>query len=168
MNPIIITRIRRVRLLAMSFIVALSLATSVALAGQQDPPQDVDLEFKASDLGLVFCEFDVGFHLVGKQGVIILSGGSFITTSPGLDATLTNLTSGASVTLNITGTIEETPLENGLVQRVHRGRNIFFDPLEGFVLLIGQFTALTDPDTNTLVQPLEGAGQKIDLCELLS
>jgi hypothetical protein len=58
------------------------------------------------------------------------------------------------VTLGITGSRWETALENGLVQQVFTGRTIFFDPLEGFVLLIGKFTGVVDPATNMLVQPL--------------
>jgi hypothetical protein len=161
---------RRIAAIAISIIVALSMATPIALVGAQGPPGDVELDFKASELDppLVLCEFDVHFHLSGKQGTIESPGGELIITSPGLTATLTNVTSGESVTLSITGTITETVLANGDVQRVMHGRNIFFDPLEGFVLLIGEFTGVAKQPENLLVQPLEGNGRKIDLCALLS
>jgi hypothetical protein len=47
------------------------------------------------------------------------------------------------------------------------GRNLFFDPSVGFVLLIGKFTAVTGAE-NTLVQSLDEHGQVIDVCAPLS
>ena len=168
MNPTVIARMRRISTIAISLIIALSTATPIALMGAQRPPEDVEYTVKLSDFGPLLCAFDVLFEVSGKAGVIALPGGGFILTSPALRATLTNLTSGESVTLSITGAFHNTTLENGNVQTVYTGRNILGDPLEGLVLLIGTFTGVADPDTNMLVQPLEGHGQEIDLCELLS
>jgi hypothetical protein len=159
---------RRIAAIAISIILALSTATPIALVGAQGPPTDVEATFTASEMGLVLCEFDVGFELSGKAKTIDLSGGRMIITSPGLSVTLTNLNSPENqVTLSITGAFHNTELNNGNVQTVYTGRNLFFDPLEGFVLLIGKFTGVADASTNTLVQPLEGNGQKIDACGLL-
>ena len=59
------------------------------------------------------------FDVTGKGRTIFLPGGGFILTSPGLMVTLTNLDApDHHVTLNVTGTITETVLENGNVQRV--------------------------------------------------
>jgi hypothetical protein len=60
--------------LVISVIVALSIATPLALVGAQGPPADVDQDFKLSDLGFVFCDFDVRFQVHGKQGTIELPG----------------------------------------------------------------------------------------------
>jgi hypothetical protein len=158
----------RIAVLVISVIVALSMATPIALVGAQGPPEDVEYTVKLSDFGPLLCAFDVLFEVSGKAGVIALPGGGFILTSPALRATLTNLTSGESVTLSITGAFHNTTLENGNVQTVYTGRNILGDPLEGLVLLIGEFTGVADRDTGRLVQPLEGNGQQIDLCALLS
>jgi hypothetical protein len=154
--------------IAISIIVALCTATPITLVGAQGPPTNADSTFMASDMGLVLCAFDVRFELSGKAGVIELPGGGLILTSPGLHATLTNLANEENqVTLNITGSFHNTTLENGNAQTVYTGRNLLFDPLEGFVLLIGNFTGVADASTNLLVQPLEGHGQKIDVCGLL-
>ena len=140
----------------------------IALVSAQGPPTNADATFKASDLGLALCEFDILFEVSGKANMIVLPGGGLILTSPGLHATLTNLANEENqVTLNITGAFHNTTLENGNMQTVYTGRSLFFDPLEGFVLLIGKFTGVADASTNMLVQPLEGNGQKIDVCGLL-
>jgi hypothetical protein len=154
---------RRIAVIAISIVMLLGMATPSMLEGAQGPPEDASFEATFED----FCTFPVHFDVTGKQGVIELPGGGLIITSPALRAILTNTTSGESVTLSITGAFHITTLENGNVQTVYTGRNIFFDPLEGLVLLIGEFTGVADPVTNMLVQPLEGHGQKIDLCELL-
>jgi hypothetical protein len=124
---------RRIAVLAISMIVALSFPSSI---GAQGPPEDVSGVFTLEGL----CDFPIEFDLSGKGKTIALPGGGFIMTSPGLHATLTNLSAPEhQVTLNITGSITETVLESGNVQRVHRGRNLFFDPSTGLLLLIGQW-----------------------------
>ena len=159
---------RRIAATAISVILVLTTAMPIALAGTQGPPTEVEATFTASEMGLVLCAFDVGFDLSGKAKTIDLSGGRMILTSPGLSVTLTNLDSPEhQVTLSITGAFHNTELPNGNVQTVYTGRNLFFDPLEGFVLLIGKFTGVADASTNMLVQPLEENGQKIDVCGLL-
>jgi len=157
---------RHIAVLVMSVVVALSTATAIALVGAQGPPTNADdtFEIPAGEL----CEFGIHFDVSGKAGVIELPGGGMIITSPALHATLTNLANEENqVTLNITGAFHNTTLENGNVQTVYTGRNLFFDPrFEPFVLLIGKFTGVADA-SNMLVQPLEGNGQKIDVCGLL-
>jgi hypothetical protein len=152
---------RHIAVLAISLFVVLSVGGSIEA---QMPPTEVS--------GTIFegpglCDFDVRIDVSGKGSQIDLPRGGFILTSPGLTATITNVEEPEhQITLNVTGTITETVLENGNVQRVMHGRNLFFDPSVGFVLLIGNFTAVTDA-TNTLVQPLDENGQVIDICALL-
>ena len=48
------------------------------------------------------------------------------------------------------------------------GRNTYDDPVAGrFLLLIGYFREVFDPDFNIL-EPLGGRGQMVDLCEALA
>jgi hypothetical protein len=69
--------------------------------------------------------------------------------------------------LNVLGSFHETVLENGDVETVVTGRNLLFDPESGFVLAIRRFSFVFDEE-GTLVQPLSGIGQLIDVCELLT
>ena len=157
---------RGIAAIVISIVMLLSMAMPSMLEGAQQPPEN----FTFDDTVEGFCEFPVPILALGKQGVIELPGGGLIVTSPALSAALTNVTptSGESVTLSITGAFHITTLANGNVQTVYTGRNIVFDPRVGIVLLIGKFTGVADPDTGMLVQDLEGRGQNIDLCLLLS
>jgi hypothetical protein len=120
--------------------------------------------------GSVFgeCAFDVRVDLKGKSKTITLPGGRFIVTSPGLHATLTNLSDPAkSVTLNITGTSHQSTDANGDQVTVVTGRNLQGDPDAGFVLAIGSFSFKFNA-VGDLVQPLMGQGQLIKVCPLIS
>jgi hypothetical protein len=151
---------RRIAVLVISLCVVLSVGGSIEA---QMPPTDVSGTFEVSGL----CDFDVRFDVSGKGSTIALPRGGFILTSPGLTVTLTNLDQPENqVTLNVTGTITQTVLQNGDLQSVMNGRNLFFDPSVGFVLLIGTFTAVTDAETGETT--LAGNGQVIDVCALLS
>jgi hypothetical protein len=156
---------RRIAVLAISLFVALSVGGSF---GAQKPPTDVSGTFEVSGL----CDFDVRFDITGKGSTIFLPGGSFIMTSPGLMATLTNLDApDHQVTLNVTGSITITQLADGTTEAVMTGRNLFFDPRVGFVLLIGHWRAVTNrppSEGGTLIEDLDGNGQLIDVCALLS
>jgi hypothetical protein len=59
----------------------------------------------------------------------------------------------------------QTELANGTVVTVVTGRNLLFDPFAGFVLAIGRFNYAFDAE-GILIQPLEGIGRLIDICEL--
>jgi hypothetical protein len=63
--------------------------------------------------------------------------------------------------------LHQTTLENGDVVTVSTGRSILGDPEAGFVVAIGNFSFVFDKKGN-LVQPLEGEGQLIDVCEALA
>jgi hypothetical protein len=58
-------------------------------------------------------------------------------------------------------------MENGDVVTVLTGLNVAGDPEAGFVLAKGRFSYVFDADGN-LIQPLQGEGQLIDICTLLS
>jgi hypothetical protein len=120
------------------------------------------------DSGAVFGKCDEPISLVysGKAKTLQLPGERFIFTSPGLTATLTNVESGEQETVVITGAFHQTTLENGDVVTVATGRNLLGDPEAGFVIAVGNFSYVFDAQGN-LIQPLEGEGQLIDVCELL-
>lgn len=114
------------------------------------------------------CDFPFSLELSGKGKLIELPNGGTIATSPGLDATVTNLEQPENqATFNITGTVHTRTLENGDVVTVIRGRNFAIDPEAGTVVAIGRFSFVFDAEGN-LVQPLTGNGRLVDVCELLS
>jgi len=129
----------------------------------QSRPTDVDITFTA----VAFCPFEILFHFTGKGKLIQLPGGRSIATSPGAVATLTNLDNQNQETFGITGAFHVDTLPNGSVVTVSTGRALLFDPFAGLVLAIGRFSSVFDPSVPS-IQPLQGKGKLIDLCELLS
>ena len=100
---------------------------------------------------------------VGKAGAVTI----FL--SPGQDARLTNLSTGKSVTVSISGAFHETVTDNGTVVTVITGRNLTFDPEADvhFALTDGVFSFAFDADGN-LVEPRAGKGRIVDACALVS
>ena len=98
----------------------------------------------------------------------MLPKGNLIFTSPGLDATVTNLTDPTKqVTLNITGSFHVSPTSDGGSLFVVTGRNLLTDPIAGVVLAVGNFSFAFDASGN-LTQPLTKQGGTLtDLCALL-
>jgi hypothetical protein len=130
----------------------------------QGRPTEVD----ETPFDVPFCGFPIQVVLSGKAKTIELPGGRTIITAPGLTVTLTNPANGNQETLNITGALHQRTLENGNVEIVSTGRSALFAPaVPGLVLVIGRFSYVVDAAGN-LVQPLQGDGQLIDLCELLA
>jgi hypothetical protein len=159
---------RRVVAVAIYSILALGVITPMT-AGAQAPPEQVDFEF---DL-VGACPFTVHFAVSGKTKAIAnLPGDRAIFTSPGLHATLTNLSNPErQETFNITGSFHQTILENGDVRTEARGRNILWQfesrEFESFlVLTVGTVFYIFDAQGN-LKQSATGEGQRIDLCALL-
>jgi hypothetical protein len=139
-------------------------AQARTMVAAQGPPTDVD----ETPFTVDFCGFPIQVVLSGKAKTIDLPNGSTIMTAPGLTVTLTNPANGSQETLNITGALHQRTLENGDVEIVSTGRSALFAPaVPGLVLVIGKFSYIVDAVGN-LVQPLQGTGQLIDLCELLS
>ena len=164
---------RRSIMLALIAVFALAVAAPMAVAAAPPKPNpNAPVPVEGSQIlepGAVFgrCDFPILYELSGKTKLLTLPGGRFITTAPDQTATLTNLATGTKVTLNITGVFNQTTDENGNVVTMATGRNLLGDPEAGFVLAIGNFSYVFD-SKGKLVQPLQGEGQLIDVCELLS
>ena len=166
---------KRAIVLALSIILALTMAAPTVLAQEGPPnggaPQDVSGTFTVNPGDILgTCDFSMQLEVSGKGKTIVLPDGRRILTSPGLHVTITNLDNGEQATFNITGTFHETTnLETGEVTTVTTrvtGRNLLFDPEAGTVIAIGKFSFVFDAEGN-LVQPLEGKGRLIDVCALL-
>ena len=167
-------QVRRSITIALIALLALAVAAPMAVAaGPKKPnpnaPVPVDETPTVLEPGAVFgkCDFPILYQLSGKAKLLTLPGGRFITTAPDQTATLTNIDTGKTVTLNITGVFNQTTDENGNVVTMATGRNLLGDPQAGFVLAIGDFSYVFDAH-GKLIQPLQGEGQLIDVCGLLS
>jgi hypothetical protein len=136
--------------------------------GVSAPPEDVDPQPITLE-GV--CDFPVLLELTGKSKVIQLGGGRTILTSPNLNVVATNLTEPANqVSLNITGAIHQTLLEDGSVKSVFTGRNLVVGILDVPTFLdltIGHFTFVLAAN-GTIGQELSGTGQRIKICDLLA
>ena len=137
---------------------------SRADGGRGGPPNPINQTFVFSGI----CAFNVQVTVTGKAGVINLPSGGFILTSPGQSGTFTNLSDPTkSVTLNITGTDHISFDQNGDTINTLIGRNAFVSPSVGLLLLIGNFTFVTDPNGNIISGPT-GTGTITDICGLIN
>jgi hypothetical protein len=166
--------VKRAIVLALSVILALTMAAPTVLAQEEGPPnggapEDVSDTFTVNPGDIPgTCSFPMLFELSGKGKTITLPDGTLIITSPGLDVTVTNLDNPENqATFNITGSFHQTTNpETSQETTVVTGRNFLFDPVAGTVIAIGNFSFVFNAD-GTLAQPLEGDGQLIDVCALL-
>lgn len=146
-----------------------SLFCGSVLAQNGTPPQDVTTSMDVLP-GAPFgsCPFPINISSQGKGKTIVLPRGNLIFTSPGLNATVTNLNDPAKqVTINITGSFHVSPTSDGGQLFVVTGRNLLTDPFAGVVLAIGNFSFAFDAKGN-LTQPLTMQGGTLtNLCELL-
>jgi hypothetical protein len=143
---------------------------SVAPAEAQGPPTDLDptpFLINRELFGPGACAFDILAQQSGKVKEIVLPGGRTIFIFPANTITLTNPANQKQETFVITGSFHQTLLENGDLVTVATGRNALLDPEAGFVISIGNFSFVFDA-TGNLIQPLQGTGQLIDICELLA
>src|SRR5919112_2485393 len=169
------TVVKRVIVLALSVILALTMAAPTVLAqsdnGVAPGPSPSSGTFTVNPGDQNFpgtCTFPLQLEVSGKEKRITQPDGTLIITSPGLDVTATNLQNGEQARFSITGTFfETTNPENDEVTTKVTGRNLLFDPDAGIVLLSGNFSFVFDAEGN-LIQAFEGKGQVIDVCELLS
>jgi hypothetical protein len=160
---------KRFLLLMVGILLALVVAAPMVLAQPNGgKPTNVDETPIDLDSRAVFGKCDDPISLVysGKAKTLQLPGGRFIFASPELTATLTNVESGEQERVAITGAFHQTTLENGDIVTEATGRNLLGDPKAGFVIAVGSFSYVFDAEGN-LIQPLEGEGQLIDVCELL-
>lgn len=170
---------RRSIMIALSALLALAMAAPLAFAQSQGgapgpiddtpgvlPPLDDPNHIAAA------CTFPVLYEPSGRTKEIdvpdLPGKERTITIFPASSYTLTNVNEEENtVTLNTTGSMHQTTLENGDVVTVVTGLNLLGDPEAGFVLAKGNFSFVFDKNGN-LIQPLEGKGELIDVCELLS
>jgi len=135
---------------------------------QSGPPTPVEPGQFEDEIGSEICGFPFLVGPTGKEKVLELPGGRTILIKPAGKVTLTNGNTGTTVTVNVTGPIQFNPLPDGGTEVVFLGHNIVGNPEAGFlVLLIGRFDFTSDAEGG-IVQDLEGNGQRIDLCALLS
>ncbi len=114
-----------------------------------------------------FCAFAEALHYEGKIKVIDLPGGRTIVTSPGLTVTATNLATGKSVSLSITGPGFDAPRADGLIDVTLNGRNLMSG--EGSTqLLVGRTTLVLDPTTGLAVAPPTPPARVVDVCALIA
>jgi hypothetical protein len=176
---------KRAIVLALSVILALTMAAPTVLAQSENgkPPEDVSQEpiiVNPGNPGFPgTCDFPLQLDLSGKGKLIEHPNGvglTSISTSPGLDVTITNVeTPENQATFNITGSIvTSTNLETGEVTQLFRGRNLIFDAQAGTNIAIGNFSFVSIPagppgvEGDIIVQPLTSTGgQLIDVCALL-
>ena len=165
---------RMLMLFAAVALLALSLAPVVQAQGgkgkEQGGLEDAGFELliEANDKDFPgTCNFPVLVEATGDVKTIELPNGTTLFVFPGLEATLTNPATGTSETYSVTGANRVLPPdEEGVVVTEVTGRNLLIDPEAGFVVASGNFSFAFDEEGN-LVQPLEGEGQLIDVCELL-
>ena len=142
---------------------------SIAAASASAGGRPIDVTFSDDYPAGAFCDFAFRIEGSQKEKTIELPGDRTLLIFPGAIYTITNLSNGNQVTFPFPGTIQVTTLENGDVELVSRGPNLIGQPFEPRFLVrtIGTFTQVFDSQGN-LVQPLQGSGQLIDLCALLS
>ena len=137
---------------------------SRADSGNGSPPEPANQTFTLPGI----CGFDVQVTLTGREGLIALPSGGFLITAPDVYGTFTNLSDPTkSVTLNITGVFHVSFDQNGDTIVMVTGRNAFIEPSGGILLLIGNFTFVSDSNGN-LIQGPTGVGQTISICDLIN
>ena len=164
---------RTMLLFAAVALLALSLAPAVLAQdgegkGQGGAPEDAGFELLINPGDFPgTCSFPVLVEATGDVKTIELPNGTTLFVFPGLDVTLTNPETGTSETYSVTGANRVLPPDKGVVVTEVTGRNLLIDPEAGFVVASGNFSFAFDAEGN-LVQPLEGEGQLIDVCEALA
>jgi hypothetical protein len=167
-------QVRRSMMIALTALLALAMAAPTVLA-QAGPPQDASgtIELAPNDPRFPgTCDFPMRLEFTGKTKTIELPDGgvvfSSISASPDLYVTITNLANDEQATFNVTGAVlTKKPDSEGNVETVLTGRNLAIDPVAGTVITVGRYTFVFD-EAGNLVQPQEGTGNRIDVCELLS
>jgi hypothetical protein len=142
---------------------------SVAAARANAGGRPIDVTFEQELPAGEFCTFAILLEGSEKEKTIELPGDRTLLIFPGAQYTLTNLSNGNQASFPFPGTIQVTTLENGDVKLVFRGPNLIGQPFEPRFLVrtVGTFSLVFDSQGN-LAQPLQGRGQRIDLCALLS
>jgi hypothetical protein len=137
-------------------------------------PQPVD-PTPFTDPGLsAICGFPVQLAFGGKSKPLVLPGDRIAVIGGG-SITLTNLSSGRSERLVVSGIFQRTTLPNGNFEDVLIGQtvvafdNSFVHPFaNSLILATGRFSVVVDPTTGAFVEPFQGNGTIVDLCDVLS
>ena len=154
------------------FIFALTLAFPSHGQHPGGPPIDGSgvwiLDPSDPTVGTSACPFPVEVDFAGKIKNFDLPGNRTILSSPGLNATIINLSDQAKqVTVNITGHINLFNQPDGGFIAIGTGRNLLTDPNYGLTLVIGLVRYAFD-GTGNLVEGLNPlAGQTVSLCSLV-
>jgi hypothetical protein len=142
---------------------ALTLWSAPAFATPPQPADQTPINLKAGEA----CAFPVQLIFTGKTKTTDLPGGRTLETGPGQDATITNLVTGRSVRLSVTGAFHTSTAANGNVVTVATGRNLQLDPMTGFVLTEGHFTYVSNA-AGALIAPVVGTGRILDVCAMVA
>jgi hypothetical protein len=128
-------------------------------------PYVVDLDVNAADLGAPE-DFPLSIDVVGWTKTITQADGDTIVLAPRQVVTLTNEENDKTFTTVISGTFHRDVRPDGSVVETYTGRNLNFDPEEGFVLIAGHF-AVTYDAGGSVVDPLNGTGQVTSVWDYL-
>lgn len=145
---------------------ALSVFATLPALAEPNRPEEVDfvLHIPAGEA----CDFPIDIHLTGKTKTIEQPGDRVLVIAPGQEIVVVNVEDPSKrVTLGITGAFHTTTEPNGTVRTKATGRNALFDPIAGFVLAIGNFSYAFDANGN-LIEPLNGKGRVLDICEMVA
>ena len=115
------------------------------------------------------CSFPISISVTeGKVKEIVLGDRSIII-APGQQATIKNLSDTTKhVTLNITGSFHITEMPDGSFVYEVTGRNLLWGgTLPTLTLALGSFTFTLDSDFKE-TKPLEGHGQRLNVCAVIS
>jgi hypothetical protein len=155
---------RRVLVLLAAVALAVVLALPAAAVPNRPGPVDVSLVLPPSETG---CAFDVLVAATGQAKTTVLPDGTVLFTSPALFAAVTNLSTGASVSLTITGALRSITRPDGANVNVATGSNLLWGGVEdALVLAQGTFTWTFYPDGS--VSPQAGSGRLTDVCALIT
>jgi hypothetical protein len=122
------------------------------------------------------CGFQVQLDVLTNKEVVTTfvrkNGTSFIQVTGALKVRLTNLSTGKSIDINISGPIRFVPNADGSVTQIGPGPQLFvFDPgvapdLPRLVLTSGRTVSMFDPEGNFSLLSVQGHVE--DLCALLA
>jgi len=156
--------------LAAALLLGLTVGAGPAAAAPVAPPGAPNQPiFEIEDLAGI-CAFPIDIVVTGKGKDILLTGGRIIAPAPGQVVTITNATTGESVTYVITGATHKQTLSTGNTAFTVTGRNVVFNDAnsdkQGIFLLVGTFRFVLTPQ-NEEVEAFDGIGQVTDVCAIL-
>ena len=159
---------RSVFLILTAGMCALGVGALGPLPANAEPNRPEELDYVLHLAAGEACEFPIDIHLTGKTKTIEQPGDRVLVIAPGQEIVVTNVDDPSKqVTLNITGSFHTTTEADGTVRTKATGRNALFDPIAGFVLAIGNFNYAFDANGN-LIEPLNGKGRVLDICEMVA